>query len=71
MHPYAIVLSYVEILPTAGSRAAWEARLTAEYGRPVVMRDAYSETRPLDRAVPFWGASYVAGANNTLVCGRA
>lgn len=70
LQPYALVLLYVEILPTAAARAAWEARLTTEYGRHVFMRDAYSEARPADSTPPlFWG--YAAGSNGSLVRARA
>ena len=65
--PYFISVAVIDILPNATSRAAWEERISLEYGRSVVMRGAYDNARPSDNAAPFWGITYTAGSNGSLV----
>jgi hypothetical protein len=64
---YYVSMGIIEVLPNASARAAWEAQLSLEYGRPVAMRGAYDNTRPPDSAAPYWGITYTAGSNGSLV----
>ncbi len=68
--PYAIAIVYIEILPNSTSRAAWEALMSEEYGRPVAMRNAYGSAQRSYSDPPFWGMSYTAGSNGSLVRSR-
>jgi hypothetical protein len=71
LSPYAIAVVYIEVLPNVSARIAWEARLSAEYGRTVVMLDAYDNAVRTYTDPPFWGMTYLAGANGSLVHARA
>ena len=69
--PYAIAVTYIEVLPNATARGAWEARMSADYGRDVVLSDANgSAVQQAHVDGPCWGVSYAAGpgSNGTLVC---
>ena len=44
--------------------------MSEEYGRPVAMLNAYGSAQRSYSDPPFWGMSYTAGSNGSLVRSR-